>query len=353
MLKRLLTGDRPTGKLHLGHWVGSIKNRVELQRDYECYFIIADYHLLTTAPTKDKVLAIRNNVHDMVLDYLACGMDLERSPVFLQSAVPAISELNLIFEMMVSLNRLTGLPSLKEMARNAQIGEESISFGLVGYPVLQSADILCAKAEIVPVGRDNEAHVELTRDIARRFNQLYGEILPLPKALLGSEQTLVGTDGKSKMSKSLNNTIFISDDAATVNKKVRSMYTDPNRVSADVPGTVDGNPVFIYHDVFNSNRQEVEHLKDLYREGKVGDVEVKERLARAINAFLEPIRERRIELASKPGLVEQVLYDGTLRMQEVSQQTLKEVRSAMGFGGLWKNICRKAKEASSVSHTGA
>lgn len=352
MLKRLLTGDRPTGKLHLGHWVGSIKNRVKLQNDYECYFIIADYHLLTTAPTKDKVMAIRSHVHDMVLDYLACGLDLERSPIFLQSAVPAISELNLIFEMMVSLNRLTGLPSLKEMARNAQIGEESISFGLVGYPVLQSADILCAKAEIVPVGRDNEAHIELTRDIARRFNQLYGEVLPQPQALIGMEQTLVGTDGKSKMSKSLNNAIFISDDVSTVNKKVRSMYTDPNRVSADVPGTVEGNPVFIYHELFNSNRQEVEHLKDLYRAGKVGDVEVKELLARAINTFLDPIRERRVELASKPGLVEQVLHDGTLRMQEVAQQTLKEVRSAMGFGGLWKNICKKAKEATTASHAG-
>jgi tryptophanyl-tRNA synthetase len=346
--KRLLTGDRPTGKLHLGHWTGSIQNRVRLQDQYECFFILADLHTLTTKPSKEQVLEMRQHVHDVVLDYLACGIDPHKAPIFLQSAVPAIAELNVIFGMMVSLNRLTGLPSIKEMARNAGIDQESVPFGLVGYPVLQSADILCVKADVVPVGKDNVAHVELTRDVARRFNQLYGEVLPMPEPLISDFSTLVGTDGRSKMSKSLNNCIFLSDDAATVAKKVRGMYTDPNRVSADVPGTVEGNPVFIYHDAFNANRAEVEHLKELYRAGKVGDVEVKERLTLAINQFLEPIRLRRAELSSQKGLVERVIYEGTLRVREEAEATLKEVKSAMGISGLWNKISRTAREAAAA-----
>ena len=342
--KRILTGDRPTGKLHLGHWVGSIRNRVALQDKYDCYFIIADLHTLTTRPRKEEVLGLREHVHDMVLDYLACGLDPEKSVLFLQSAIPSVYELNLLFEMMVSLNRLTGLPSLKEMARNAGIDPESVSFGLVGYPVLQSADILLPKAHLVPVGKDNEAHVELTRDVARRFNQLYGEIFPMPEALIGEVPTLVGTDGQSKMSKSLGNCIFLSDDAQTVAKKVRSMYTDPKRISADVPGTVEGNPVFTYHDVFNPDRIEVDHLKALYREGKVGDVAVKERLTEVINGALDPIRQRRAALAEQKGLVEQVLYAGTMKMREVGENTMKEVRSAMGLSGLWNKISRTARE---------
>lgn len=347
--KRLLTGDRPTGKLHLGHWAGSIQNRVRLQDQYDCFFILADLHTLTTKPSKAEVLSIRDHVHDMVLDYLACGIDPDKSIIFLQSAIPAITEMNLFFEMMVSLNRLTGLPSIKEMARNAGIDAESVSFGLVGYPVLQSADILCAKANVVPVGKDNVAHIELTRDIARRFNQLYGETFPMPEALVSEHNTLVGTDGRGKMSKSLNNCIFLSDDAASVAKKVKGMYTDPNRVSADVPGTVEGNPVFIYHDAFNPNRQEVEHLKALYREGKVGDVEVKERLTLALNGFLDPIRQRRAELAAQKGIVERVIYEGTLRMKEITDGVLKEMKSAMGISGLWNKISRVARETGSAS----
>ena len=216
-----------------------MQNRVALQEKYECYFIIADLHTLTTKPAKEDILAVREYIHDMVLDYLACGIDPKRSVIYLQSATPAVYEMNLIFEMLISLNRLTGLPSLKEMARNAHLDEESIPFGLIGYPVLQTADILMPRAHLVPVGKDNWAHIELARDIARRFNQYYGEVFPMPEVLPSDTPTLVGTDNKGKMSKSANNCIFLSDDAKTVEKKVTGMYTDPKRISADIPGTVE------------------------------------------------------------------------------------------------------------------
>lgn len=344
MKKRLLTGDRPTGLLHLGHYVGSVKNRVALQDKYECFFIIADLHMLTTRPTKEDILQIRENARLMVLDYLACGIDPQKSIIYLQSACPAVYEMNLIFEMMISLNRLTGLPSIKEMARNAHMDADSVPFGLIGYPVLQSADILMPKADLVPVGKDNEAHVELTRDIARRFNQLYGEIFPMPEVMLSDVPTLVGTDNKGKMSKSAQNCIFLSDDAKTVEKRVKTMYTDPNRISADIPGTVEGNPVFTYHDIFNTQKDEVEDLKKRYREGKVGDVEVKEKLAAAINRFLDPIRERRRQFSEDKGLVEKIIYEGTLKMIDISNDTVKEMRSAMGLGGTWNKISRIARE---------
>ncbi len=249
--KRILTGDRPTGRLHLGHYVGSLKNRVALQDTYDCYFIIADLHTLTTKPDKESILSLRDNIRDMVLDYLACGIDPKKTTIYLQSACPAVYEMNLIFEMLISVNRLMGLPSIKEMAKNAHLDTENVPLGLIGYPVLQTADILMPRAHLVPVGKDNEAHIELSRDIARRFNQYYGEVFPLPEVLLSQTPTLIGTDSKGKMSKSAGNAILLSDDEKAVEKKVRGMYTDPNRVRADTPGTVEGNPVFIYHDIFN------------------------------------------------------------------------------------------------------
>ena len=339
---RILTGDRPTGKLHLGHFVGSLQNRVKLQDRYECFFIIADLHTLTTRPEKDAIGTIATNAREMVLDYLAAGIDPERSTVYLQSAVPEIFELNLLFEMLVTVPRLQRLPSLKDMARSANLNE--MPFGLLGYPILQSGDILLPRANLVPVGKDNEAHVELTREIARRFNYLYGEVFPVPEALIGDVPTLVGTDGKAKMSKSLNNTIYLSDDRKTVEKKVRGMYTDPNRVRADIPGTVEGNPVFVYHDVFNTRREEVRDLQERYRSGSVGDVEVKELLATALNEFLDPIRERREAFSSQKGLVDRIIYEGTLRVREEARATLAEVRKAMGLGGVWNSIRRKAEK---------
>ncbi|HRZ88231.1 MAG TPA: tryptophan--tRNA ligase, partial [Spirochaetia bacterium] len=256
--KRILTGDRPTGKLHLGHYVGSLANRVRLQDEYDCFFIIADLHTLTTKPEKENIEGLADNVRSAVLDYLACGIDPARSVIYLQSAVPEVVELSLFFQNLVTVPRLSRIPSLKEMARGA--GLDEMPFGLLGYPVLQAADILLPRAHLVPVGKDNVAHVELTREIARRFNNLYGEVFPVPDVMEGEFGSLVGLDGNAKMSKSLNNAIFLSDDEKTVHKRVMSMYTDPKRVSADVPGTVEGNPVFQYHDAFNPDKAEVEDL---------------------------------------------------------------------------------------------
>lgn len=343
--KRILTGDRPTGRLHLGHYVGSLANRVRLQDQFKCYFIVADLHMLTTKPEKENIDALRQNVREMVLDYMAAGIDPSKSTIYLQSAVHVVYEMNLFFEMLVTVPRLSRLPSIKDMARAAHIDEEAMPFGLLGYPVLQAADILMPRAHLVPVGKDNEAHVEITREIARRFNSLYDEVFPIPDVMIGEVPTLVGTDGQAKMSKSLGNAIFLSDDAKRVEKKVFSMYTDPNRIRADIPGRVEGNPVFIYHDIFNPDKGEIEDLKTRYREGRVGDVEVKQKLARALNTFLDPLRERRADLASRPGYVERVIYEGTQEVTEIAEETLVMMKKAMGLTGVWNRISRKARDA--------
>ena len=332
---RILTGDRPTGRMHLGHYVGSLANRVRLQDEYECMFIVADLHTLTTKPEREAIASIGSNVHEMVLDYLSAGIDPEKSTIFLQSGVHETYELNLIFEMMISVARLERVPSLKDMASAAHL--ESMPFGLLGYPVLQAADILLPRANLVPVGKDNESHIEVTREIARRFNFLYGEnypngeVFPIPDVLIGDVPSLIGTDGQAKMSKSLGNAIFLSDDEKTVNEKVRGMFTDPNRIRADIPGRVEGNPVFIYHDAFNPDVDEVNDLKERYLRGAVGDVEVKKKLAKAINAFLEPMRERRARYEAQPGLVEDVLVAGTEKARSEAQNTMALVREAMGL----------------------
>lgn len=340
--KRILTGDRPTGKLHLGHYVGSLANRVRLQDEYECFFIIADLHTLTTKPEKEHIEELAANVRSAVLDYLSCGIDPSKSVIYLQSAVPEVVELSLFFQNLITVPRLSRVPSLKEMAQSAHI--EEMPFGLLGYPVLQAADILLPRAHLVPVGKDNVAHVEVTREIARRFNYLYGETFPIPEALVSEYGSLVGTDGNAKMSKSLNNAIFLSDDEKTVYKRVMSMYTDPKRVSADIPGTIEGNPVFQYHDAFNPNKAEVEDLKARYRAGKVGDVEVKEKLAKALNEFLDPFRERRAHYESQSGLADEVVYDGTMKMREEARKTLSIAKKAMGISAVWNRISRKAED---------
>jgi tryptophanyl-tRNA synthetase len=342
--KRLLTGDRPTGKLHLGHYVGSLANRVRLQDAFDCYFLIADLHMLTTQPQKEAIDALRTNVRDMVLDYLAVGIDPNRSTIYLQSQIHAVYEMNLIFEMLVTLPRLVRLPSIKDMARAAKLDDEAVPFGLIGYPILQAADILMPRAQLVPVGKDNEAHIEITREIARRFNYLYGPTFPEPEALIGDVPTLMGTDGKNKMSKSLDNAIFLCDDSKTVAKKIMGAYTDPARVRADIPGNVEGNPVFSYHDAFNPNRQEVEELKARYRQGAVTDVEVKEKCIAVLNAFLDPIRERRSGCEKESGLVEEIIYEGTRKTNELANETLEAMRKAMGLLGNWNRISRKARE---------
>jgi len=339
--KRLLTGDRPTGKLHLGHYVGSIANRVRLQEEYDSYFLIADLHMLTTKNHPDDIAAIRTNAVEMVIDYLACGIDPSKTTIYLQSAIHAVYEMNLILEMLVTVPRLSRLPSLKDMAKAAHLSE--MPFGLLGYPVLQAADIITPRSHLVPVGKDNEAHVEITRELVRRFNHLYGDTLPVPDVMIGEVPTLVGTDGKAKMSKSLGNAIMLSDDAATVKKKVHNMYTDPKRIRADIPGTVEGNPVFSYHDIFNPNKSEVEDLKDRYRLGRVGDVEVKEKLTIAIDNFLDPIRDRRAQVEEDRGLAEQVIYEGTVKTNEIANETALMMKRAMGLTGVWNKISRKGR----------
>ena len=327
--KRILTGDRPTGRMHLGHYVGTLANRVRLLDTYDCFFLVADLHMLTTRTELERLRHTGENIRAVVLDNLSVGIDPNRSTYLLQSLVPQIAELQLIFSMLVTVPRLQRVPTLKEVMQDLEI--EQPSMGLLSYPVLQAADILCVRANLVPVGKDQASHLEVTREIARRFNGLYGDTLPEPDTLIGEVPTLVGIDGQAKMSKSLDNAIYLSDDAKTVEQKVRGMFTDPNRIRADIPGRVEGNPVFIYHDAFNPNVEEVNDLKERYRLGKVGDVEVKKKLTVALNNFLDPIRERRAELERNPHIVEDVLTAGSARARQEADETLRMVKEAMGL----------------------
>lgn len=339
--KRILTGDRPTGKLHLGHYIGSHRHRLRLQHDYECFFLIADLHMLTTRPDAQSIAEIARNARAIVLDHLAIGIDPEAVTFYLQSAVHEIYEIQLLLSSLVTVERLQQLPTIKTMAQDAHM--DQIPYNLLGYPILQAADILMPRGNLVPVGQDNESHVEMTRQMARRFNATYGEVFPIPEAhVVGG--TLVGTDGNAKMSKSLNNTIFLSDNARTVEKRVMSMYTDPKRIRADIPGRVEGNPVFIYHDRFNPDVAEVEDLKTRYREGRVGDVEVKQKLAQALNAFLEPMRERRSLYEARTGYVDHLLVQGTERARREARDTLLGMKKAMGLTGVWNRIRRSAEK---------
>jgi tryptophanyl-tRNA synthetase len=328
--KRVMTGDRPTGKLHLGNWVGSLKNRVRMQEGYECFFLVADLHSLTTEFRETSV--IRENVRDMVLDYLSVGVDPGKSTIYLQSSIPEVAELFTLFAMLTSAPRLERVPTLKETMRELKM--KTISLGLLAYPVLQAADILMVRADVVPVGADQASHVELTREIARRFNRLYRPIFPVPEILVGEVPSLPGTDGQAKMSKSLDNAIFLSDSPETLASKVNGMYTDPSRIRATDPGHAEGNPVFIYHDAFNPDRAEVEDLKRLYRKGKIGDVDVKARLVRVLNAFLEPIRERRACYAGRSRIIEEILLEGTEVARAEAQETLEMAKEAMGLSWL-------------------
>ncbi|MFC0506222.1 tryptophan--tRNA ligase [Micromonospora costi] len=350
-VERMLTGDRPTGKLHLGHYVGSIANRVRLHQRYESFFIIADLHMLTTRNTREDIERVAGNARDMVTDVLAAGVDPARATFYLQSAIPEVGDLNTLLQNLVTVPRLERVPSLKDMARDS--GKEEMPYGLLGYPVLQAADILCVKGQVVPVGKDNAAHVEVTREIARRFNNLYGPVFPVPELVAADTPSLVGTDGAAKMSKSRGNTILLSDDAASVRRKVMGMYTDPNRVRADVPGTVEGNPVFAYHDVFNPDRARVDELKERYRAGRVGDVEVKEALVEALNRFLDPIRERRARIVADRGLVDQLIVEGTERTRREVRQTVTEVRRAMGLTGAYTQVRRRAERARKAATSSA
>ncbi len=328
--KRILTGDRPTGRLHLGHYVGTLKNRVQLQDEYETFIILADLHTLTTKPEKENIQKLNENIRQLMLDYLAVGLDPKRVVFYRQSQVPEVAYLYLLFSMLVNKSRLERVPTLKEIMRDLKI--DNASLGLLSYPVLQAADILMVRANLVPVGRDQESHIEITREIAEKFNRMYDNIFPVPEALIGNESvSLIGTDGQAKMSKSLGNCIYLSDSTEEVKKKVMGMYTDPNRIHGNEPSQVEGNPVFIYHDLFNTNKEEVEELKSRYQKGTVKDIEVKEKLAIAINNFLEPIRTKRAEFENNPELINQILLEGTAKARTEAGETLKLVKEAMGL----------------------
>ncbi len=324
--KRILTGDRPTGALHLGHYVGSLANRIRLQYEYDTYIIIADVQALTD--NFDDPQKVRDNITELALDYMAVGLDPSVATFFIQSLVPGIAELTVFYSNLVTVSRLERNPTTKDEMREKGM-EDNVTYGFLGYPVSQAADITIVNADLVPVGEDQKAHVELTRDIVARFNSVYGPTINEPEALIGEVPRLPGTDGRGKMSKSLGNAIFLKDDAKTVEKKVMSMYTDPTRLRATDPGHVEGNPVFSLHDAFNPNKEEVEEMKRLYRIGGIGDVAVKRSLATALHAFLDPIRERRTELEARPEYVREVLMEGTRKTRAVGDETLRMVRHAM------------------------
>lgn len=346
---RLLTGDTPTGKLHLGHWVGSVENRVALQDPYDCYFLIANKHAFTTRA--DRPAEIRQHILEIATDYLAAGIDPARSTMVLQSEVPAIDELTFFFAMLLPFNRVMRNPTLKDEIRDKQLGE-TYPFGFPLYAVGQTADILAFRPALVPVGEDQLPHLEMTREVARRFDQLYcevdpqtpdadyvtaGGLFPVIEPKLGRVKRLVGIgapgpDGRlQKMSKSLENAIFLADDAATVKKKVMGMYTDPKRLRATDPGNAnpEENPLWALHEAFNRDVEWVREHQELYRQGKVGDVPVKQKLIEVLNAFLDPIRTRRQHYQARPDTVIDVLRAGTRRANLVAEETLALAKRAL------------------------
>ncbi len=326
MIKRILTGDRPTGPLHLGHYVGSLQNRVRLQNEYDTYILIADVQALTDNFEHPEKL--RANVLEVAMDYLAVGLDPAHTRFVIQSMVPELTELATYFMNLVTVATLERNPTVKEEIKQRQF-TRGVPVGFWAYPISQAADIAIFKADLVPVGEDQLPMIEQTREIVRRFNSLYGKVLIEPRAMLGQVARLPGTDGGAKMSKSLNNCIYLGDSSEALRKRVMSMFTDPTRIHPTDPGHVEGNPVFTYHDVFNPDKAEVEELKERYRKGTVGDVEVKQKLFVALDRFLTPIRERRATYQAQPEKVREILMDGTRKARALAQATMDEVRRAM------------------------
>ncbi len=325
MKPRVVSGMRPTGKLHLGHLVGALRQWAELQSDYDCMYFVADWHALTSEYADTS--GVTSYAYDNVADWIAAGVDPDQSTLFVQSLVPEHAELYLLMSMVVPIPWLERVPTYKEQI--AELAEKDLStLGFLGYPLLQGADVVIYKAEYVPVGEDQVPHLELIREVVRRFHGFYGRLFPEPQPLLTRFPRLPGLDNR-KMSKSYGNTIDLSDDAEAVTKKVMRMFTDPKRIRADIPGTVEGNPVFVYHDAFNPDVAEVEDLKTRYRAGRVGDVEVKQKLARAINAMLDPMRERRAAVLAQPARVRDILMDGSSRARAIAQETMQQVRDAL------------------------
>ena len=330
--KVILTGDRPTGKLHLGHYIGSLRNRVEMQNSgkYESFIMIADQQALTdNARNPEK---IRNSLIQVALDYLSVGLDPAKSTIFVQSQIPALAELNLYYLNLVTVSRLERNPTVKAEIQQKNF-ERSIPAGFFTYPVSQAADITAFKAELVPVGDDQEPMLEQTREIVRTFNSIYQkQVLVEPEGVFPPKGMgrLPGLDGNAKMSKSLGNAIYLSDDADTLRKKVMSMYTDPNHIHVEDPGQVEGNMVFTYLDVFDDDKQKVAELKEHYQAGGLGDVKIKRYLNEVLVAKLAPIRAKRAEYEADIAAVYQMLKEGSAKANEVANQTLAEVRAAIG-----------------------
>jgi tryptophanyl-tRNA synthetase len=329
--KRILTGIRPTGALHLGHYAGALSNWVRLQSEYECFFLIADYQVSDYA---DDIERVRQSVIEVTLDWLAVGLDPEGSHYVIESLVPENAELTTLLSWFIPLARLQRNPTLKAELADLEEKRTGPPVGFFMYPVMQVANILLPRAHLVPVGDDQLPHIEMTREVARRFNREFGEVFPEPEGLLTQFPRLVGTDGQAKMSKSRGNSIELKDSAEEVTRKVMGMYTDPTRLRATDPGHVEGNPVFMYHDAFNPDSAEVEDLKERYRAGRVGDVEVKRKLAKALNDFLDPIRERRAYYEARPELVREALAKGAAEGKRSAQETMSMVRAGLGLNYL-------------------
>jgi tryptophanyl-tRNA synthetase len=344
---RLLTGDTSTGRLHLGHWVGSLENRVRMQTAYDCYFIIANIQALTTR--LDRPSEVHQNVIEVMLDYLAAGIDPVKSTIFVQSEIPAIAELTVFFSLIVPYPRLMRNPTIKDEIRDKGLGD-NYSVGFLLYPVSQVADILAFRPQVVPVGEDQIPHLELTREVARRFNQSFcgvdpqamddqhsalGGLFPVVETKLGRTRRLVGLNAPDsngnlqKMSKSLNNAIFLSDDSDTIKKKVMSMYTDPKRLKAADPGTIENNPLWIFHDTFNPDHAWVESAKERYRAGTIGDVECKRQLIDVLVTLLQPMQERRVAYSKDIHYVTSLLKEGTEKANDVANKTLLMAKEAM------------------------
>lgn len=322
----VLTGDRPTGPLHLGHYVGSLLNRVELQEKYKQYVMIADIQALTD--NADNPQKVHDNVLEVMLDYLAVGIDPAKTTIFIQSMIPEIAELTVFYLNLVTVSRLKRNPTVKAEMQQKGFGD-TVPAGFLMYPVSQVADITVVKGSIVPVGADQLPMIEQTNEIVRSFNRIYGDIFPEVQAMVPKTGRLPGINGQEKMSKSLGNAIYLSDDVDTLKKKVMSMYTDPNHIRIEDPGQVEGNMVFTYLDVFDDNKDYVQELKNQYQAGGLGDVKIKKYLLEVLDAKLAPIREKRMELSQNKQAVMDILLQGTQSVRIVAQETMKQVKEAM------------------------
>ena len=327
--KRILTGDRPTGKLHIGHYFGSLQNRVKLQEDenYDQYILIADVQALTdnfNNPEK-----VRKNVREVAMDYLSVGIDPKKTTIYIQSMIPEVAELTVFYSNLVTISRLQRNPTVKtEIAQKKDLFGESVTYGFLGYPVSQAADITCFEGELIPVGEDQLPLIEQCREIVRKFNSIYGDVLVEPKEVLSSQKRIKGLDGNDKMGKSLGNAIYLSDSDEEITKKVMSAVTDPNRITKETKGNPDVCMVAYYHNLF-TNKEDVKTVCEECKAGKRGCVACKKQLAQNIIDFLAPIKEKRKYYEERPELVDEILLEGTKKAQEVAKETMKKVKEAM------------------------